>query len=112
MIDFSLDENKAVLNNDVDLIKQQIDILFDTDKMEVLGNSTFGTHYEEFLYDVKMPAEAIEYTVTRDISSLNLFGYVPYVKVEMYQGTENDIILVKIDLVRDVENYEIIFKIA
>ena len=112
MTDFSLDENKATLNNDVDLIKQQIDILFDTDKMEVLGDSTFGTHYEDFLYDLKMSAEAIEYAVSRDINSLNLFGYTPYVKVELYQGTENDIILVKIDLVRNVENYEIIFKIS
>lgn len=112
MIDFSLDENKAVINNEIDLIKQQIDILFDTDKMEVLGNSTFGTHYEDFLYDLKMSAEAIEYTVSRDLSQLRLFGYTPYVKVEFYQGTENDIILVKIDLIRDIENYEITFKIS
>ena len=30
MIDFSINRNKGVLNNDIDLIKQQIDILFDT----------------------------------------------------------------------------------
>ena len=112
MIDFSLDEDKAVLNNDIDLIKQQIDILFDTDKMEVLGDSTFGTHYEEFLYDLNVSAEAIQYTIARDISGLNLFGFTPYVTVDLYQGIEHDIILVKIDLVRDVETYNYTFKIS
>ena len=112
MIDFSLKEDSAVLNNDVDLIKQQIDILFDTDKMEVLGSSEFGTHYETFLYDLKMSPEAIAHTIEGDIRSLTLFGYVPYVTVDLYQGTEHDIVLVKIDLVRDDDNYEITFKIS
>lgn len=112
MIDFSLDKNKVTINSEIELIKQQIDLLFDTDKMEVLGDNTFGTHYEEFLYDMKMSAESIEYTIARDLGKLVLFGYTPYVKVDMYQGTENDIILVKIDLVRDTDDYEITFKIS
>ena len=80
--------------------------------MEVLGDSTFGTHYEDFLYDLKMSSEAITYTIERDLGKLQLFGFTPYVSVNLYQGTENDIILVKIDLVRDIENYEITFKIS
>lgn len=112
MIDFSLKEDSAVLNNEIDLIKQQVDILFDTDKMEVLGSSEFGTHYEEFLYDLKMSPEAIARTVENDVRSLVLFGYTPYVNVELYQGTERDIVLVKIDLVRNDSSYEITFKIS
>lgn len=112
MIDFSLDEKKAVLNNDIDLIKQQIDILFDTDNMEVLGDREFGTHYEEFLYDLKMSADSIAYTITSDLRKLTLFGFTPEVKVDLYQGTENDIILVRIDLKRDFESYDMTIKIS
>ncbi len=112
MIDFNLKEGTAVLNNDIDLIKQQIDILFDTDKMEVLGDSTFGTHYEEFLYDLKMSADSIAYCIKKDLNSLTLFGYVPDVQVELYQGTENDIVLVKISLTKDADSYEMTIKIS
>ena len=112
MVDFSLKEDTAVLNNDIDLIKQQVEILFDTDKMEVLGDSEFGTHYEEFLYDLKMSTDAIRFVIMSDLNKLQLFGFTPSVNVYLYEGTENDIILVKIDLTRDVENYNITFKIS
>lgn len=112
MVDFSLREDAAILNNDIDLIKQQIEILFDTDKMEVLGDSEFGTHYEEFLYDLKMSTDAIEYVITSDLNKLQLFEFIPTVTVSLFEGTENDIILVKIDLSRNNENYNITFKIS
>ncbi len=111
MIDFCLKEEPATINNEIDLIKQQIELLFDTDKMEVLGGLEFGTHYEEFLYDLSIGADAIADKISADMNTLNLFGYVHEVKVDLYQGTENDIILVHIYLKKD-EIYELIIKIS
>ena len=112
MIDFSLNERVATINNDIDLIKQQIDILFDTNKMEVFGDRNFGTNYEDFLYDLSLPAETIQYQIESDLNTLQLFGYKPTVKVDLYQGTENDIILVRITLTNNNDTYEMTIKIS
>ena len=112
MIDFSLDEHYATINNNVDLIKQQIDLLFDTKKMEVLGDSEYGTNYEDFLYDLSLSAEAIRSQIEADINTLQLFEYTPTVKVDLYQGTEHDIILVRIELKSSEDTYEMTIKIS
>jgi len=112
MIDFSLAEGKATINNDIELLKQQIDILFDTRDMEVLGSCYYGTDYETFLYDLSMSAPAIESAILNDLYQLETFGYSPSVHVDLFEGTENDIILVKIDFVKDSDNYEFTFKIS
>ena len=52
MIDFNLNKGKAILNNDVDLILQQIDMLFDTTPNEVLGFEDYGTKYDYYLYNL------------------------------------------------------------
>lgn len=111
MIDFSLDKNVAVKNNDIDLIMQQIDMLFDTTPREVLGYETYGSDYERFLYNLKLSAFAIEQIVYSDITSLNLFNFTPTVKAYILQGTENDIILVDITLSRQGEIYNKSYKI-
>lgn len=112
MIDFSLEEGKAYINNDIELLKQQIDILFDTHDMEVLGDCYYGTDYEKFLYDLSLSAEAIERAILSDLYTINSFGYTPTVHVDLFQGTENDIILVKIDFTKDSDQYEFTFKIS
>jgi hypothetical protein len=111
MVDFSLDKNVAVKNGDVDLIMQQIDMLFDTTPREVLGHEDYGSDYDKFLYDLKLSATAIEQVVLSDLRSLQLFNFTPSVKVYILQGTENDIILVNITLTRQGESYNKSYKI-
>lgn len=111
MVDFSLDKNVAVKNNDIDLIMQQIDMLFDTTPREVLGHEEYGSNYERFLYNLKLSASAIEQIIYSDIKSLNLFNFTPTIKVYILQGTENDIILVDITLTRYNEVYNKSYKI-
>jgi hypothetical protein len=111
MIDFSLDKNSITKNNDIDLILQQIDILFDTYPKEVLGHETYGSDYERFLYNLKLSAYSIEQIVYSDINSLNLFNFTPTVKAYILQGTENDIVLIDITLTRQGEIYNKSYKI-
>lgn len=112
MIDFSINTNHPVLNDDVDLVLQQIDILFDTKPKEVLGFEDFGTKYDEYLYDLKVSNEFLKQTVLSDINSLDLQGFVPDVEVHLLQGTEQDIALIEITLTRNEEQYQQIYKIA
>ena len=95
MIDFDL-QNNPILNSDIDLVLQQIDILFDTIPTEVLGHEDFGTKYHKFLFDLNISNDAIKYTILSDLNSLNLLGFEPKVEVHLLQGTEHDIALIEI----------------
>ncbi len=110
MIDFDL-KNNPILNDDISLVLQQIDILFDTKPTEVLGYEKFGTNYDRFLFDLNISNEAIKYTVLSDLDKLDLLGFIPEVEVHLLQGTEHDIALVEIDLTRDEEHYKQVYKI-
>ena len=112
MIDFCLDDNSVIINDDVSLIVQQIDILFDTKPRELLGFSDYGTKYDTYLYNLQLSNEFLKRTVLADINSLNLFGFRPDVEVHLLQGTEQDIALIEINLIRDEEHYQRIYKIS
>lgn len=112
MIDLSLDKENGFLNNDIALIKQQIDILFDTNKGEVLGDDGFGTQYDKYLYNLKISNEGLKSEVLSDLNSLELFGYTPTVEVYLLQGTEQDIALINIRLSKDGTTYEKTYKIS
>ena len=112
MIDFNLTSGAPIKNNEVDLIIQQIDILFDTNLKEVLGFELFGSKYDEYLYKLQVSNEYLKQTVQSDIESLELFGYKPDVNVHLLQGTEQDIALIEIILTKDGDSYTQIYKIS
>lgn len=113
MIDFNLDYDESPIKYDeVDLIIQQVDILFDTSRGEVLGDISYGTNYSDFLYNLQISNEDIKYTIERDLSSLELFGYTYDVKVDILMGSENDIILVKISFQNENDYFDKSYKIV
>lgn len=112
MIDFNLDAGLPIKNRDIDLLLQQIDLLFDTNQKEILGHEEFGTKYDEYLYKLNISNESLKQEVLSDLHSLTLFGYVPEVNVYLMQGTEQDIALIDIVLTRDEETYQRIYKIS
>lgn len=106
MIDINLDEGAPTINNEIDLIIQQVDLLFDTAYREVQGASGYGTRYEDFLFNMNMSNDAIAYQIKNDLGTLELFGFAPSVDVTILEGTNNDIILVRIGLERGSDYYE------
>ena len=67
MIDFNIKSGSGVVNNDIDLILQQIDILFDTNRGEVLGDEYFGTQYDKYLYKLRISNEGLQSEVLSDL---------------------------------------------
>ena len=112
MIDFNLNIGPAVNNNEESLILQQIDLLFDTDKAEVLGDEDFGTEYDRYLYNLNVSNAGLEEKILSDLSSLVLFDYVPQVNVLFLQGTQQDIALINIVLTKDNLKIEKTYKIS
>ena len=111
MIDFNIDKGSPVKSNDIEIVLQQIDILFDTIPTEVLGSEDFGTKYDTYLYDLNISASNLEQQVYSDLYSLDLLGFTPKVEVHLLQGTEQDIALIDITLSRDDETYNKVYKI-
>ena len=112
MIDLSINNNDPVLNDEVGLVLQQIEILFDTKPREVFGFEDFGTKYDTYLYNLKVSNEYLKQVVLSDLNSLDLLGFIPDVEVHLLQGTEQDIALIEITLSRDDESYQQIYKIS
>ena len=63
-----------VLSSDVELLLQQIDILFDTTPREVFGHEEFGTTYDDYLYNLQISGESLADAVLNDLNTLDLLG--------------------------------------
>ena len=111
-MDFNINEGKSTLTNEVDLIIQQIDILFDTSPKEVLGDVNFGTEYDRYLYDLQISGDSLKAKIYSDIYSINLYEFTPKVEVYMFQGTERDIALIDIELTKYNITYRKTYKIS
>lgn len=109
MLDFSLSNkltDDVVVGNDLIYVLQQIDLLFDTDVYDVLGDPSFGTNYDRYLYTLGMSNAAIESKVINDLNKLDLCGFTPSVTVNIVEGTVRDIAFINITLTGDYEEYD------
>lgn len=114
MVDFSLYKKSGTgtTNLEVDLLLQQVDILFDTTPTEVLTNEYFGTRYDDYLYNTQISADNLKAIVSNDISELNLMGWKYKVEVSMLQGTEQDIAIINITFYKGIETVQKTYKIS
>lgn len=113
MIDFNLtDDDRPTISTDLECLVQQIDIYFDTTPGQLIGDMFYGTEYDRFLHELKFDAPAIQDKMEQDLLSLDLMGFTPYVKVYLLQGTEQDIALVQVDLVKSGRSFSKTYKIT
>ena len=108
MIDFSLSNkltDDIIVSNNLLFVLQQIDMLFDTDQNDVLGDNNYGTNYDKYLYTVGMSNAALEQKIIKDLNSLDLMGFSIDVKVSIVEGTERDIAFIDIIISGDYEEY-------
>lgn len=98
MIDFNLKPGQPTINDDVDYIRQQIDILFDTSPGDLFGDIEYGTDYEKLLYELKLSADQLSSKMSQDLGKLDLMGFNYYVSSRLMQGTQRDIALIEVDL--------------
>lgn len=107
MIDFNIshDVNKVILGAPVDLLLQQVDLLFDTDKYAVLGDPEFGSNYDRYLYTLGFSNASLETKILSDLYKLDLMGFSPSVEVQIIDGTERDIALIDITFTGGYEQF-------
>lgn len=108
MIDFSISNkltDDLIINNDLLYVLQQIDLLFDTDINDVIGDSEFGTNYDKYLYTLGVSNLSLETKIMNDLQKIDLCGFVPSVSVKIVEGTQRDIAFIDITLTGDYEEY-------
>jgi hypothetical protein len=108
MIDFNISNkltDDLIINNDLLFVLQQIDLLFDTDINDVLGDSSFGTNYDKYLYTLGVSNISLETKIISDLNKLDLCGFKPEVTVKIIEGTQRDIAFIDITLKGNYKEY-------
>lgn len=108
MVDFNISNkisDDLILGHEVQLLLQQVDMLFGTEPMDVLGDDSFGSNYDKFLYSVGMSNSALESRILSDIQQLDLFGFTPKVSVTLLEGTKRDIALIDITFTGEYDEF-------
>lgn len=86
MIDLSLDY-KILINNEFDAAIQELDILFNTETTELINNPTYGTNFEQFLWQLTPSTQALKKYILEKINeTLFLSKFDVSVDVEVYKG--------------------------
>lgn len=113
MIDFCSTLDAVVLDQDVDLIIQQIEMLFDTRCGHVLGAYEFGTRFDTYLFNPNIGNRMVEDEVKRYIDeNVELFGWETTVNVEFLMGTQHDIMIIRVTFSKESELYTKIYKVT
>lgn len=112
MVDFNLNEGEPTINSDLEILVQQIDILFDTKPGDLLGEISFGTDYSKFLYELQVSADVLRDQMLSDLQQLDLMGFIPQVEVYLMQGTQRDIAVIEVQLKRNSINFTKTYKIT
>lgn len=83
--------NEVFLDDVVDLALQELDILFNTEPTEMLGDPNYGVFFEQFLWDLNPRSSELKEYITKKIEDntyyVKQFDYE--VTVEENDGTEN-----------------------
>lgn len=119
MVDFNIRSeieknyiNSPDITNDLDLFFQEIDLLFNTEKMEVFGNNELGSSIETLLWKTTFSSEAIKNELNAQIKKYcymaESFNY--NIDVKLVKGNIRDIAEITINVVtRDNESRNVVF---
>lgn len=108
MIDFNVSNkftDEALINNDLMYVLQQIDVLFNTDIGDVLGDMSYGSNYDKYLYNLEVSNAMLETKILNDLYKLDLCGFTPSVIVKIIEGTVRDIAFIDITLTGNYKEY-------
>lgn len=98
MIDFALD-SRIFLNNEFDIAMQELDILFNTENTELIGNPQFGTNFEQFLWQLNPSPNELKRYINEKISgTMFLSRYTTNIEVNIVNGNYRNIYIVDISV--------------
>lgn len=113
MVDLCTTNDAVVLENDIDLVLQQIEVLFDTDPGDVIGAPRFGIKFDNYLYETSLGNHTVAAQISNMISSnVDLMGWQVQVDVDFLAGSDNDILMFRVMIYNEVDTYSKIYKVT
>ena len=98
MLDLALD-NKIFIENTLDAAIQELDLLFNTECTELIGNTQYGVSLDQFLWTLTPTTESLKQYISEKLSTLFYLKYFNYnFDVEFLEGEYRSIYRLKIDL--------------
>lgn len=104
MLDLALD-NRIFVDNALDAYVQEIDMIFGTTNTELIGDTSYGTNFESFLWTLS-PSESELRNYIYDKLNNTFFGqyFNTYIEVEILKGVARDIYSVRLTIQNKNEN--------
>lgn len=98
MLDLALD-GKVFITNKVDAALQELDLLFNTEKTELINNPYYGTNFEQFLWTLNPSFQQIEKYIHEQIANTFFLRDMKHdVNVEIIKGDYRYIYLIQISV--------------
>lgn len=109
MIDLALDD-RIYIDDNLDAALQELDILFNTTNSELLGDTSYGCFFEQFLWALTPTSTDLQNYIQEKIDGTYFLSqYQTDIQVQFVEGEYQSVYIVKIGIVED--GYEIINKI-
>lgn len=95
-LDLSLD-NRIFLDTELDCAIQELDMLFNTTNTELIGNTDYGSNFEQFLWQVTDATESLrDYVYERLKHTYFVSKFDTTVNIRTEAGTTREIYYVEI----------------
>jgi len=104
MLDLALD-NRIFIENNLDAAIQELDLLFNTECTELIGNTQYGVSLDQFLWTLTPTTESLRQYISEKLSTLFYLKFFNYnFDVEFLEGEYRSIYRLKIDLYIDQDH--------
>lgn len=89
----------VIIDNSLDMALQELDLMFNTERCEVLGDLTFGTTFERLLWTMRPDPDYIKIYIKQAMADAEYFNkFVSDINVTYTQGEIRPIYYVQIGL--------------
>lgn len=94
-----------VIENELDLFKQELDVLFSTSKMDVLGDQSLGQNIEDLLWKTSFDSSRIQSEISDAVRSTCFMNemFEWDIKVSLIRGTARDIAVIDVTIKDNAE---------
>jgi hypothetical protein len=107
MIDLAVD-SRVFINTPLEEAVQELDMIFNTERTELIGYPDYGTNFEQFLWSLNPDSNQLRTYILEQINVNSLF--IPQMNVEVdvqvIEGDYRNIYLVSITMSDDYGNVE------
>ena len=113
MIDFCNTKDAILLESDLDLVLQQIEMVLDTRRGDVIGDYDYGSNFSQYLFDINLGNQTVANNIKQTLmNQIDFMGWDLNVAVDFLLGSQHDIMLVQLEISKDDEAYTRIYKVT